>query len=82
MRILSMLFLAAAVSGCASDGHGSSRRLSFNCSGAGKGWDDCSKQADTQCGANGYAVVARNIDSVSTASGTNEMKRELVVTCK
>jgi hypothetical protein len=82
MRFLFILLLAAAASGCASDGHGSGRRLSFNCSGAGKGWDDCSKQADAQCGANGYTVVARNIDSVSTASGTSEMKRELVVSCR
>jgi hypothetical protein len=87
MRFLSILIVVAvaAVSGCATDGHGSSssgRRLSFNCSGVDKGWDDCTKQADTQCGAKGYTVMARNIDSVSAPSGTSEMKRELVVTCK
>jgi hypothetical protein len=82
MRFFSILLLTAAVSGCANDGHRNGSHLSFNCSGADKGWDDCSKQADVQCGANGYSIIARNIDSVSTASGSSEMKRELVVTCK
>ncbi len=85
MRLFSIAFIVATVtvSGCASDGHSNTgRHLSFNCSGVGKGWDDCTKQADSQCGAKGYDVVARNIDSATSASGTNEMKRELVVSCK
>ncbi len=84
MRLPPILLIVAVatVSGCATDGHHSGRRLSFNCSGVGKGWDDCTQQADAQCGAKGYDIVARNIDSTSSASGTSEMKRELVVTCK
>jgi len=82
MRIISILLLAAAASGCATDGHGSGHPLSFNCSGAGSGWDDCTKQADAKCGAKGYDVVKRNLDSVTGASGTSETKRELIVACK
>ena len=83
MRTVSVLLLAAtAVAGCATDNHRSGNHPSFDCSGAGKGWDDCTKQADSLCGAKGYDVVARNIDSASGASGTTEMKRELVVACK
>ncbi|HEX4480533.1 MAG TPA: hypothetical protein VH082_06970 [Rudaea sp.] len=85
MRIFSIALIVAMmmISGCATDSHSNTgRHLSFNCSGAGKGWDDCTKQADAQCGAKGYDVVARNIDSVSSASGTSETKRELVVACK
>ena len=83
MRIVSILLLAAAtLAGCATDNHRGGNQVSFNCSGAGTGWDDCTKQADAKCGAKGYDVVKRNIDSVTGASGTSEMKRELVVTCK
>jgi len=82
MRIISILLLAIAATGCATDSHNNGRTLSFNCSGAGNGWDDCTKQADAKCGAKGYDVVKRNIDSVTGASGTSEMKRELVVACK
>ena len=84
MRFVSLVLLTTvAIAGCATDSHTSSgRHLTFNCSGAGKGWDDCTKQADAQCGAKGYDTLARNIDSVTGASGTSEMKRELVVACK
>ena len=83
VRLISILLFAGLATGCATDSYNSSgRHLSFNCSGAGNGWDDCTHQADTQCGAKGYDVIARNIDSVSGASGTSEMKRELVVACK
>ena len=81
MRIVPILLLAA-LAGCATDHHRVDTHFTLNCSGAGKGWDDCTKQADTKCGAKGYDVVARNIDSVSGASGTSEMKREMVVACK
>ena len=84
MRNISILLLATvAMAGCATDNHrAAGNHLTFNCSGAGKGWEDCTKQADAQCGAKGYDVLARNIDSVTGASGTSEMKRELVVACK
>ena len=82
MRLISIPLLAAMATGCATDSHNNAQHLSFNCSGAGNGWDDCAKQADAKCGAKGYDVVSRNIDSVSGASGTSEMKRELIVACK
>ena len=82
MRMISILLLAIAATGCATDSHNNRGNLTFNCSGAGNGWDDCTKQADAKCGARGYDVVRRNVDSVSGASGTSEMKRELIVACK
>lgn len=82
MRTVLILLLAIAATGCATDAHHSGRQLSFDCSGAGDGWDACAKQADAQCGAKGYDVVKRKIDSVTGASGTSEMKRELIVACK
>lgn len=83
MRIVSVLLLAAAtMTGCATDNHRSANHPSFDCSGAGKGWDDCTKQADALCGAKGYDVISRNIDSTSGASSNSQMKRELVVACK
>jgi hypothetical protein len=81
MRTASILLFAAAA-GCATNNHRSGVNQTFNCSGTGTGWDDCTKQADALCGARGYDVVERNLDSVTGASGISETKRELVVACK
>jgi len=83
MRTFSILLLIVlGAAGCATGNHRSGSQQTLNCSGPGKGWDDCTKQADAKCGAKGYDVLARNIDSVSGASGNSETKRELVVACK
>jgi hypothetical protein len=56
---------------------------SYDCSGTGKGWDDCTRQADAQCGTNNYSIISGKSDAANTtASGNSEMKRTFVVTCK
>ena len=86
MRTSSLLFVLSIASlgtGCAMTGKTTSgKTMTYDCSGVGKGWDDCTKQADAQCGANSYTVVSRKIDSQSTTSGTSEMSRVLTVSCK
>ena len=86
MRTSSWLFVVSIASlgtGCAMTGKTTSgKTMTYDCSGAGKGWDDCTKQADAQCGPNSYTIVSRKIDSQSTASGTSEMSRVLTVSCK
>jgi hypothetical protein len=78
------LVFGLAGSGCMSDTRTTSTtRNSYDCSGTGKGWDDCTRQADAQCGTNNYSVISGKGDVRDTAPGGNsEMKRTLVVTCK
>jgi hypothetical protein len=83
--LLTLGTLAAASSGCMSDVKPSSgaKTLSFDCSGPGNGWGDCTEKADAQCGARSYTIVARNGDAEGKNPGGNtEMKRTLVVSCK
>ena len=83
--LLTLATLAAASSGCMSDVKPSSgaKTLTFDCSGPGSGWGDCTEKADAQCGAGGYTVVARNGDAEGKSPGGHtEMKRTLVVSCK
>jgi hypothetical protein len=83
MRTLLVLFVVAMASLAASCAtKGGVKTMTYDCSGVGKGWDDCTKQADAQCGAKGYDIVTRKIDSQNTASGTSEMSRVLTVSCK
>jgi hypothetical protein len=51
--------------------------FTYDCSGLGKGFDDCDAKAAAQCGKQGYDVVSRTGDSVN-----NEMKRTMVVSCR
>jgi len=83
--------LAVAISGCMSDVKPSSdvktsssaKTLTFDCSGPGNGWGDCTEKADAKCGARNYTIVARNGDVEGNSSGGNtEMKRTLVASCK
>ena len=79
LLILGIIVVAGA--GCMSDTK-SGKTLTFDCSGMGKGWGDCTEKADAQCGANKYAVVSRE----GAAEGKNDdrntqMKRTLVVSC-
>jgi len=83
--LLTLGALAAASSGCMSDMKHSSgtKTLTFDCSGPGNGWGDCTEKADAQCGARSYTIVARNGDVEGNNPGGNtEMKRTLVVSCK
>jgi len=89
MRVFTVLMLcvlAAANTGCMNDVKSSSsqaKTFSYDCSGPGKGWGDCTEKADTQCGAHNYTTVSQNGAAENKgASGNTEMKRTLVVSCK
>jgi len=76
---------AIASSGCMSDvkSSGGATTSTFDCSGAGNGWGDCTEKADAHCGVRNYTIVARNGDADGKSpSGNSEMKRTLVVSCK
>jgi hypothetical protein len=87
MRVFTLLtlgVLAAAGTGCMSDVKSSDEKtFTYDCSGLGKGWGDCTEKADAQCGARNYTIVSQKGDAESKGtSGNTEMKRTLVVTCK
>lgn len=84
MRTLFLLgVVAAAGTGCMSDMKSSDNTHTYDCSGIGKGWGDCTAKADAECGANKYAVVSRTGDADGkAATGNTEMKRTMVVSCK
>lgn len=80
--ILTLATLAAAGAGCTSV-KSSDQTFTYDCSGLGKGWGDCSAKADAQCGARNYTTVSQQGGAESKSTGGNtEMKRTLVVTCK
>jgi hypothetical protein len=79
--LLALTILAAFATGCTSEVK-SERTLTFDCSGPGKGWGDCSDKADAECGAHNYAVVSRTgAADASNSTGNTEMKRTMVVSC-
>lgn len=81
--LLPCLTALLAVTGCMSDVRTTSTRHTYDCSGLGKGWGDCTQQADAQCGANQYTVVSRSGEAEKRDSGGNtEMQRTMVVSCK
>jgi hypothetical protein len=86
MRVFTLLalgFLAAAATGCTDNVKPSAQTFTYDCSGLGKGWGDCTEKADAQCGAHNYTTVSQKGDAESKGtSGNTEMKRTLVVTCK
>ncbi len=58
--------------------------LTFDCSGAGTGFDACKEKAAGKCGAGGYKVIflGQTGDAVAVnGNGNTEMKRTLVVAC-
>jgi hypothetical protein len=87
MRVFTLLtlgVLAAAGTGCMSDMKSSdgARTFTYDCSGLGKGWGDCTEKADAQCGVRNYTIVSRKGDAEDKgASGNTEMRRTLVVSC-
>jgi len=88
MRVFTVLMLcvlAAANTGCMNDVKSSNpaKTFTYDCSGPGKGWGDCTEKADAQCGAHNYTTVSQNGTAENKgASGNTEMKRTLVVSCK
>jgi hypothetical protein len=87
MRMLVPLMIAAvaaASAGCMGDVKSSNgaRTFSYDCSGLGKGWGDCSEKANAQCGVRNYTVVSQVGDAEGKGTGGNtEMKRTMVVSC-
>ncbi len=83
--ILLLLLLAASAAGCmmntrSSDG---AKTFTYDCSGAGNGWDDCNKKAAAQCGSSGFNIISQNGSADGQGpTGNSEMKRTLVVSCK
>ena len=85
MRTLILLTLgigAVAAGGCMSDMKSSNIQHTYDCSGPGKGWGDCTSKADAECGANQYAVVSRTGGADDKSTGNTEMKRTMTVSCK
>lgn len=88
MRVFTLLMLGvlvAAGTGCMSDVKSSdgAKTFTYDCSGLGKGWGDCTEQADAQCGAHNYTIISQKGEAADKgASGNTEMKRTLVVSCK
>ena len=81
--VLTLAIAAAAATGCMSDTKTSDVTHTYDCSGPGKGFGDCTAKADAECGANQYAVVSRaGESSAKSATGNSEMKRTMVVSCK
>ena len=77
--MLPLALLVVAVAGCSMGerhSHGA-QTFTYDCSGLGKGFDDCEEKAAAQCGKQAYDVVSRTGDSVN-----NEMKRTMVVSCR
>lgn len=80
--VLLSIVLTLAATGCMSNTRTSDASHSYDCSGLGKGWGDCTQKADAECGANHYTVVSRNGEANGkNDSGNSEMKRTMVVTC-
>ena len=81
--ILLTLGIAVATTGCMSDVKSADTTHTYDCSGVGKGWGDCSAKADAECGAGKYRVVSRTGEAgEKAATGNTEMKRTMVVSCK
>ena len=82
--LLTLAVLAAASTGCMSDTKSNGgKTFTYDCSGLGKGWGDCTEKAEAQCGVRNYNVISQNGDATGKGtSGNTEMKRTLVVSCK
>ncbi len=79
-----VLSLVAACGGCMSDVQPSNagKTFTYDCSGAGHGWGDCTDKATAQCGSHNYTTVSQDGGAQDKGAGGTEMKRVLVVTCK
>jgi len=83
--LLMLGVLAFASAGCMNDVKPSDvgKRFTYDCSGLGNGWGDCTEKANAQCGAHNFIVVSQNGGAEGKdTGGTTQMKRTLVVTCK
>lgn len=76
---------SAKSDGAKSDGAKSNgaKTFTYDCSGLGKGWGDCTEKADAQCGTRKYEIISQTGSAEEKGTGGNtEMKRTLVVSCK
>jgi hypothetical protein len=82
--MLTLTVLVAAVAGCSmGQSHSNSpQTFTYDCSGLGKGFGDCTEKATAQCGSRGFNVVSQTGDAAPSGNGSTEMKRTLVVSCK
>jgi len=82
--ILMLTVLVAAVSGCSmGQSHaGGPQKFTYDCSGLGKGFGDCTEKATAQCGTRGFDVISQTGDAADSGNGTTQMKRTLIVSCK
>jgi hypothetical protein len=84
-NIIALLVICACSAGCMTDTKSKSndhKTYTYDCSGLGQGWGDCTDQADKQCGPHNYSTVSQNGSPDAKGDGTTQMKRTLVVTCK
>lgn len=83
--LLTLGTFVVASTGCMSEvkSSGRAKMLSYDCSGIGNGWGDCTEKADAQCGTRNYTIVSKDGDAEGKGPrGNTEMKRTLVVSCK
>jgi hypothetical protein len=74
--------LVASMASCSSD-QSRPQTHTYDCSGPGNGFGDCTEKAKAQCGSRGCNIVSQTDDAAApSGSGTTEMKRTLVVSCK
>lgn len=79
---LTLALLVASMAGCSME-QPRPQTFTYDCSGLGKGFGDCTEQAKAQCGSRGYNIVSQTGDAAAPAgAGKTEMKRTLVVSCK
>lgn len=84
LMLLTSIALAATSTGCMSGTKSESGGTmhTYDCTGIGKGWGDCTEKADAECGAHNYTVVSRTGDAdAKSSSGNTEMKRTMMVSC-
>jgi hypothetical protein len=81
---LTLTLLIAAAAGCSMNQpyNDSAHTFTYDCSGPGKGFGDCTDKAAAQCGARGYNVVSQTGNAADTGDGKTQMKRTLIVSCK
>ena len=94
IAILMATILVASAAGCAtgtksdgtkSDGAKSdgAKTFTYDCSGLGKGWGDCTEKADAKCGIRKYEIISQSGSAEDKGTGgKTEMKRTLVVSYK
>ena len=83
LMLATLSTLALAAGGCMSSTRSDGgKTFTYDCTGLGKGWGDCTEKADAECGAHNYTVVSRTGDAdAKSSSGNSEMKRTMVVAC-